>query len=308
MKFDALKDEYSQLWARMAIRSSFKPALEASARKIIANREKYTSVSGMTNVPWYVIGLIHQMEAGCNFSCHLHNGDSLARRTINVPANRPATGNGPYKWEASACDALLMKRFDAIKDWTVERIAYELERYNGFGYRNYHKDVLTPYLWSGTTHYSRGKYVADGKWSSSAISGQTGAMALLKTLMTLDETIKPGVVEVVAEPLKPAETTAESFKKADEKAPVSKPTVAAVAATVSTVATVSAPAVAPTLPLPAVPEAVTQSVTNIEAWKSTGGQLWTFGAWLTSHPMQGAALALCVAAIWFWPSVLRRKA
>lgn len=304
MKFYALQDEYSQLWARMAIRSSFKSALEASARKIIANREKYTNVSGMTNVPWYVIGLIHQMEAGCSFSCHLHNGDSLARRTVNVPANRPATGNGPFKWESSACDALLMKRLDAVKDWTVERIAYELERYNGFGYRHYHKDVLTPYLWSGTTHYSRGKYVADGKWNSSAVSGQTGAMALLKTLMTLDETINPGVVEVEAEPLKPDETTAESFKKADEKAPVSKPTVATVAATVSAVATATAPAVAPTLPVPAVPEGVTQSISNVEAWKAIGGQLWTLKQWALAQPFMAVAVGLSVVAVIFWP---RRK-
>ena len=68
------------------------------------------------------------------------------------------------------------------------------------------------------------------------------------------------------------------------------------------------PLVSLNLPLPAVPEAVTQSVTTIEAWKSTGGQLWTFGAWLTAHPMQGVALVLCVAAIWFGPSLLQRKA
>ncbi len=110
--------------------------------------------------------------------------------------------------------------------------------------------------------------------------------------------LKP--VEKPQEPIMPQAVT--------EKQETSKPTVAAVAATVSSVATVSAPAVAPTLPLPAVPEAVTQSVTNIEAWKSTGGQLWTFGAWLTAHPMQGVALVLCVAAIWFGPSLLQRKA
>ena len=98
MKFEKLKGEYTQLWASMMTRTSFKPAVEASASKIIANKERYQSVSEMTKVPWYVIGLIHQMEGGCSFGSHLHNGDSLARRTVHVPANRPTTGYGPFRW------------------------------------------------------------------------------------------------------------------------------------------------------------------------------------------------------------------
>lgn len=219
LTFEALRSEYAQLWASMVIRSSFKPALEASANKILANKARYQAVSDMTGVPWFVIGLIHQMEAGCNFGCHLHNGDSLARKTKNVPANRPPTGNGPYKWEVSACDALLMKHLDTITDWTIERICYELERYNGWGYRRFHKTTLSPYLWSGTTHYARGKYVADGKWDSTAVSKQSGAIALLKRLMEVDETIKPFVAPVEATPPTPEPTVAESFVKAEEKAP-----------------------------------------------------------------------------------------
>lgn len=296
MKFEDLKAEYAHLWATAVTRTSFKPALDASAQKIIANKERYEAVAAMTKVPWYVIGLIHQMEAGCSFACHLHNGDSLARRTVQVPANRPSTGNGPYKWEVSACDALLMKHLDTVTDWTIERICYELERYNGWGYRRFHKTTLSPYLWSGTTHYARGKYVADGKWDSTAVSKQTGAIALLKRLMEVDETIKPFVAPVEATPPTPEPTVAESFVKADEKAPVSKQTVAVGTAVAVTTVTQTAPMV-----VPPIPDAVTQSITQIEAWKALGETAWTLKSFAVAQPILAGAVSISLAAVMFWP-------
>lgn len=225
--FDGLKDEYARLWSTAVTRSSFKPAVEASAKKILASKERYESVAAMTNVPWYVVGLIHQMEAGCRFTCHLHNGDPLSAKTVHVPKGRPTKGIPVFPWEDSACDALLMHGLDKVGDWPVERVCFELERYNGFGYRQYHPTTLTPYLWSGTTLYARGKYVEDGKWSSEAVSGQSGAMAILKKLVEIDPTIAlrtlaqdvENPASLPAEPL-PApvsETAPDSFSKANEK-------------------------------------------------------------------------------------------
>jgi len=110
--------------------------------------------------------------------------------------------------------------------------------------------------------------------------------------------LKP--VEAPQEPAMPQAVT--------EAKPVTPTQVAIGTAVAAPVAVEAVTTVLPSLPVPDVPVAVTQSVTNIEAWKSTGGQLWTFAAWLTAHPMQGAALVLCVAAIWLGPSFLRRKA
>lgn len=300
MKFEDLKAEYAQLWATAVTRTSFKPAVDASVTTIISGRERYEAVAAMTNVPWYVIGLIHQMESGCDFGKHLHNGDSLARRTVHVPANRPPTGNGPYKWEASACDALLMKHLDTIQDWTIERIAYQLELYNGTGYRNFHKTTLTPYLWSGTTHYARGKYVADGKWDSTHVSKQTGAMALLKRMMELDETIAPGVADVEAKPLAPEATAPDSFVKADGKSSEKGMSVAEaavkVAAPVATVVTVAQQA-----PVPAVPDVVTQSVSQLEAWKALGETAWTLKSFAVAQPILAGALSISLAVVMFWP-------
>ena len=296
MKFEKLKGEYTQLWASMMTRTSFKPAVEASASKIIANKERYQSVSEMTKVPWYVIGLIHQMEGGCSFGSHLHNGDSLARRTVHVPANRPTTGYGPFRWEVSACDALLMKSLDTISEWTIERICFELERYNGWGYRRFHPTTLTPYLWSGTTHYARGKYVADGQWDSTHASKQTGAMALLKRMMEMDESIRPVGAVVTPKPLQPAETAPDSFVKAEQKAPVSRPTVA-VGTTAAVIAvTEAAPAIIP----PAVPDAITQGISNVGAWKGVGETLWAFRDWALHQPTMAGAVTITVAGFYLW--------
>ena len=59
---------------------------------------------------------------------------------------------------------------------------YQLEAYNGFGYRTRHPEVLTPYLWSFSNHYTSGKYVADGTWSPTAKSKQCGAAVILRRL------------------------------------------------------------------------------------------------------------------------------
>jgi len=55
-----------------------------------------------------------------------------------------------------------------------------LEAYNGMGYVP--RRINSPYLWSGTQHYAKGKYVADGVWDSNAVSAQLGCATLLKEI------------------------------------------------------------------------------------------------------------------------------
>lgn len=223
--FDDLSEEYADLWTGIQIRETWRNAVSRSAAKIVQHKDRYEAVARQCgDCPWFFIGIIHQMESGQRWDKHLHNGDSLSRRTRRVPANRPKTHKGPFTWEESAIDALTMKGFHKIRDWSLPRIAYELERYNGFGYRLWHAETLSPYLWSGTTHYRRGKYVADGKWSASAISGQTGGMALLRHLMDANvdimEQFRP--VRVPAAPAinAEAETQPEDFVPTPEAKPV----------------------------------------------------------------------------------------
>ncbi len=201
--FDQLSPEYRRLWETMAFDPGQRSVVDGAAKRILGFKSRYQIVAAKTGVPWWWIGIVHNMECGLNFGQHLHNGDSLKARTWQVPAGRPATGTPPFTWEESAEDALRIKGLEKIREWTIERVAYEFERFNGFGYRQYHPDNLTPYLWSKTNHNDgTGKYVADGKWSDTAPSeGQCGAMATLRALMDLDPSVRFG--STVAPPKPP---------------------------------------------------------------------------------------------------------
>jgi lysozyme family protein len=152
------------------------------AEKIHRNESRYQYLSEHTGVPWDIIGSIHNMECGLSFREHLHNGDSLTAKTVHVPKGRPKAGYPPFTWEESALDAI---RYDHLDEEAWGDVAHSLqnvEAYNGLGYEKYHQKVPTPYLWSWSTIYTRGKYVADGKWSDTAVSDQCGVVPILKEL------------------------------------------------------------------------------------------------------------------------------
>lgn len=172
----------------MQVRREHGAAVKAAARLVAAFRPRYEIVASRCgSVPWWLVGLIHVMESGGRFDRHLHNGDPLTSPTVQVPKGRPTPRGGPFTFEDSAVDALAMKRLDEVREWDIARVCYELERYNGWGYRLWHPETASPYLWSFTTHYARGKYVADGRWSATAVSGQPGAMAILHELAEIED-------------------------------------------------------------------------------------------------------------------------
>lgn len=183
ISFDDLRDEYSSLWSEMAIRNNKVDDADKIVSRIVENKETYKSVESSSGVPWYVIAIIHSLEASGNFNSHLHNGDPLTAKTVHVPSGRPLSGQPPFSWEESALDALQYDGLTNITDWSIEHIAYIFERFNGWGYRKYHPEVKSPYLWSFSNHYIKGKYVADGKWSPTAVSKQCGAMVIVRRLV-----------------------------------------------------------------------------------------------------------------------------
>lgn len=215
--FNALSREYATLWDSMEI-VRLQSSIDRTAQRIIEHRPRYEAIEQLTRVPWYVVGIIHAMESGLRFDRHLHNGDPLTRKTRLVPRGRPVgMGDGPFTFEQSATDALRMKGYHQIEDWPLERIAWALERYNGWGYRRYHPTTLSPYLWSGSNHYTAGKYVADGKWSSTAVSSQSGAMPLLKTICANCTDIN--LTSIYDATNEPEETTPASFPKSQSDPP-----------------------------------------------------------------------------------------
>ena len=103
------------------------------------------------------------------------------------------------------------------------------------------------------------------------------AALFLKPDTKPEEPIMPQAVAASAEPAKPA-------------------TVATGAAGAAVVAT----QVIPGLPVPSVPPEITDSLTNVSAWKGMGEQLWTLKEWAVSQPMLAGALSLSIGAFWMW--------
>lgn len=179
----SLRNQYETLFNSCVIRPERISGVERKLAVILANQSRYESVSASMGIPWFFISVIHNMESSLNFNKHLHNGDSLSKRTTHVPAGRPKSGNPPFSWEESVADALALKNLGAHIDWSLAGILYQIERYNGWGYRLYHPHVLSPYLWGASNHYTSGKYVADGRWSDTAVSRQIGAAVLLHRMV-----------------------------------------------------------------------------------------------------------------------------
>ena len=150
--------------------------------RIMSNAERYKAVDQHTNVPWYVISALHSMESSGSFRHHLHEGSPLRGRTRWVPKGRPKSGSPPFTWEESAKDALLYDKMGSVKWSRLHDTLYAAERYNGTGYLLYHKSTPTPYLWSKTSIEKPGKYISDGKWSSTARSKQVGCAAIWKEM------------------------------------------------------------------------------------------------------------------------------
>jgi lysozyme family protein len=208
IKEDVLRD-LGRLWGAAEIRPERLAEVTGVEQAIAAGRSRYEVVAAEIGCPWWLIGIVHGLECGWSFSKHLHNGDSLARPTTRVPAGRPLGWMGlpvsDRTWERSAVDACKRLGWDQVKNWTIPEALYRLEGYNGFGYRLYHPDVPTPYLWAATTVYGppNGKYSGDGVWSPTLVSRQTGAAAVLKRLLARG-TAFPEVAAVVNPPA-PAE-------------------------------------------------------------------------------------------------------
>lgn len=181
-----IQEKYEAMYASMVIKEKWKSPIYRTARQIVANKDKYKEISVACggNIPWQFIGVIHNRESGCRFDRHLHNGDPLTARTRLVPKGRPLKGKPPFTFLQSAVDALQMKGYHTITDWSMGNQCNLLEIYNGLGYRN--KGVSNPYLWSGSQHYTKGKYIRDHVYSASVVDVQMGVMPLLKAIYDVD--------------------------------------------------------------------------------------------------------------------------
>ena len=180
--FAALQSELDTWFKAVVVRNDCKDKVEWHTKQLLKHQSRYRDVGlSLNRTPWAMIGVIHAMECGFNFACHLHNGDPLTSRTKHVPAGQPQIGTPPFSWENSAVDALTHEGFNTVTDWSIPHMLFLLEKYNGFGYRKMEKP--TPYLWSFSNLYEKGKYIADGRFDPQTISKQCGAAVMVKALM-----------------------------------------------------------------------------------------------------------------------------
>ncbi len=175
--FEATERGYANLFKTATLKGGTDAAnAETFANKIIAAELRYRAVQAATGVPWYFIGALHMRESSCSFDGVLHNGDRIIGTgglTTRVPA-----GRGPFAtWEASAVDALKLKDMHRVQSWSVARMLYQAEVFNGLGYVG--KGINSPYVWAGTNHEQPGKYVADHVFDSDFDDPQLGVAAVL---------------------------------------------------------------------------------------------------------------------------------
>jgi lysozyme family protein len=180
------KPVYKQLWESCKIRAKWSDRVEEAYARISATQEREIclQIERTTTVPWWFVGILWYRESNLSHERHLHNGDPLTGKTIQMPKNRPlhSPQNGKrYTFLESAIDALRWKGYDLAKDRSIEAWLWRLELWNGFGYALH--GMNSEYLWNGSNHFGdpphRGKFVADDEFDPNAESDQVGAATLM---------------------------------------------------------------------------------------------------------------------------------
>lgn len=171
-------------WQAARLDPHFSIALDMESirfKRLVGRYQKITDMR-KNGVPAAIIYCLHQRESSGSFLCHPHEGSPLTQRTRFVPRGRLPNVPPPYTFEQSAEDAYyVVDRLDQV-EWPKRSAALQgIESFNGLGYQKYHPDVPSPYLWSGTTVYVRGKYTGDGKFDHAARDKQLGCAAILKS-------------------------------------------------------------------------------------------------------------------------------
>ena len=176
-----LANEYQLLFNTCIINPNHNAAIEQAINIMVANKDTYDAIANEAIVPWYFVAIIHCLEASQNFHKHLHNGDPLGARTVHVPAGRPITGNPPFSFHESAVDALRLDHLAPLGDSSIPGLLFAFEKFNGFGNRAH--GINSPYLWSFSNHYTKGKFIRDHVFDPEAVSDQIGAAVLLRRII-----------------------------------------------------------------------------------------------------------------------------
>jgi lysozyme family protein len=177
-------------WSRAHIHAEWQKVIDATADRLTlpANKVRFQTVERNEGVKWFAVAIIKEREAGADpaFKLSIAQGDPWASPSRHVPA-----GRGPFvSWEGAAHDALVDCAPYAARwhDWSIGGLLTILEKYNGVGYAA--KGLPSPYVWSATDQYVKGKYVRDGVFDPEFVDRQIGCAALLIAMQKRDPSIQ----------------------------------------------------------------------------------------------------------------------
>lgn len=173
------------------------PAAKTRYQKISDGTKRSLLGNLTTQVPWFIIGVIHEREADGppHWDKQLGQGDDLDKRSVNDPV-----GRGPFfnhTNDPPGEDAFYRGAIDALsdcppyaskwQDWSIGGSLTLLEEYNGLGYAA--MGMPSAYVWSGTNQYVSGKYIADHVYRRNVIDVQEGCAGILFQMMAIDSSI-----------------------------------------------------------------------------------------------------------------------
>lgn len=205
-----------KLFATAKIRPEWQARIDHDAARLVRqdNKKWFLEEEKRTKVPWYAIAVTKEMEAGpdTGFLRSIAQGDPWNRNSVNVPR-----GRGPFSsWYEAADDALLKcaPYMGLWHDWSIGGCLTISMKYNGLG--DFLHGRPSAYLFSGTTAYTKGKYVSDSKFDPEAVSRQVGVAALLLAMQKLDPSIVfgPKVADPRPTPAPPKEIVDDATKSA----------------------------------------------------------------------------------------------
>ncbi len=184
--FEALRPEYTTLLAQMRIIRT--EETDETARKLLGlvAARHYDEACDAAGVPRAWAAASFEREASSNFRLSPAQGDPWNEVSRHVPR-----GVGPFaSWAAAAIFAYRHESLDkvGVSNWSWERACFEAEAFNGFGYRA--RGVHSPYLWAGTNHYARGKFVADGRFDPNAHDGQLGVIPVMRRMVQINKLLE----------------------------------------------------------------------------------------------------------------------
>ena len=160
------QDQYEELFRDCQIVDPGKQQeVDDDIRGMRVHQDRYAALADQLGVPWYFVAVVHQREASGNFSQSVRDGHRL-------PAG--------LSWEEDAL-AVMQEQCGGWHNWTLPGLLYRLEAYNGFGYRQY--QINSPYLWSFSTCYTRGKFVEDHRFDPVQVDAQPGTAVVLHRMM-----------------------------------------------------------------------------------------------------------------------------